>query len=389
MKNEKSYMSWNNSENNKKGSPPDMDEIIYKIKSNIIGFFKKRNASNGQDGNNRFFSKKTIKAFLSLIILASVTFYGVIGLYSVGPGEQALITRFGKFHSITNPGLHWLPYLIDSRHIVNVQQVSTTEHSGKMLTEDENIVEVQVKVQYRVNNIKDFIFNVQNPVLSLKEATESALRQVIGFSTLDHALTTGRAAVVADITKQIEIILKKYKAGLEIFDVTLQYARAPEEVRDAFEDAIKAREDYERFKHKAEAYANQIVPKAKGQAERLIQEANAYKKEIIFKAKGDTARFNQILPEYEQAENVTKTRLYIDTLENILRNSSKILLDEKNGNYSNNIIYLPIDKLISNRNTYRKNSMNVDLSHENVRPYANSNMNNYDRYYKYSNRNRN
>merc|ERR1712178_236799 len=194
----------------------------------------------------------------------------------------------------------------------------------------------------------------------------------IGFSTLDHALTTGRAAVVADITKQIEIILKKYKAGLEIFDVTLQYARAPEEVRDAFEDAIKAREDYERFKHKAEAYANQIVPKAKGQAERLIQEASAYKKEIIFKAKGDTARFNQILPEYEQAKNVTRKRLYIDTLEIILQNSSKILLDEKNGNYSNNIIYLPIDKLIKTRSGFgRNNNTNVDLSHENVRNYSN------------------
>lgn len=227
---------------------------------------------------------------------------------------------------------------------------------------------------------------MQNPVLSLKETTESALRQVIGFSTLDHALTTGRAAVVADITKQIEIILKKYKAGLEIFDVTLQYARAPDEVRDAFEDAIKAREDYERFKHKAEAYANQIVPKAKGQAERLIQEASAYKKEIIFKAKGDTARFNQILPEYEQAKNITKKRLYIDTLEIILQNSSKILLDEKNGNYSNNIIYLPIDKLINNRGGFRKSNMNVDLSHENIRNYSDKNSN-YSRYYKYKNRN--
>ena len=257
MEKGKRYMSWNESNKNKKDNGPDMDEIIYKVKSNIIGFFKNKN-SNG-DKNNNFFSTKIIKSFILFLLLIVVGAYGVIGLYSVGPGEQALITRFGKFHSITNPGLHWLPYLIDSRHIVNVQQVSTTEHSGKMLTEDENIVEVQVKVQYRVNNIKDFIFNVQNPVLSLKETTESALRQVIGFSTLDHALTTGRAAVVADITKQIEIILKKYKAGLEIFDVTLQYARAPEEVRDAFEDAIKAREDYERFKHKAEAYANQIV----------------------------------------------------------------------------------------------------------------------------------
>merc|ERR1712039_1135480 len=167
-----------------------------------------------------------------------------------------------------------------------------------------------------------------------------------------------------------EIILKKYKAGLEIFDVTLQYARAPDEVRDAFEDAIKAREDYERFKHKAEAYANQIVPKAKGQAERLIQEASAYKKEIIFKARGDTARFNQILPEYEQSEDITKKRLYIDTLEIILQNSSKILLDEKNGNYSNNIIYLPIDKLIRGKNNINRSNMNVDLSHENVRSYS-------------------
>lgn len=384
MESNKNYMSWNESDKNNKQSSPDMDEIIYKVKSSIIGFFRKRNNKN-DDKKNNFFSTKILKSLLLLIMMAVIGSYGVIGLYSVGPGEQALITRFGKFHSITNPGLHWLPYLIDSRHIVNVQQVSTTEHSGKMLTEDENIVEVQVKVQYRVNNIKDFIFNVQNPVLSLKEATESALRQVIGFSTLDHALTTGRAAVVADITKQIEIILKKYKAGLEIFDVTLQYARAPEEVRDAFEDAIKAREDYERFKHKAEAYANQIVPKAKGQAERLIQEASAYKKEIIFKARGDTARFNQILPEYEQSENVTKKRLYIDTLEIILQNSSKILLDEKNGNYSNNIIYLPIDKLIRTRSNFGRNgNMNVDLSHENVRNYSNQNGYRY-----YNNRNRN
>lgn len=385
MKNNKNYMSWNEPGNNKKNNAPDIDEIIYKIKSNIIGLFKNNN-DNGNKPKNGFFSTKIIRTLALFLLLIVIASYGAIGLYSVGPGEQALITRFGKFHSITNPGLHWLPYLIDSRHIVNVQQVSTTEHSGKMLTEDENIVEVQVKVQYRVNNIKDFIFNVQNPVLSLKETTESALRQVIGFSSLDHALTTGRAAVVADITKQIEIILKKYKAGLEIFDVTLQYARAPDEVRDAFEDAIKAREDYERFKHKAEAYANQIVPKAKGQAERLIQEASAYKKEIIFKAKGDTARFNQILPEYEQAKNITKKRLYIDTLEIILQNSSKILLDEKNGNYSNNIIYLPIDKLINNRNNFnKKGNMNVDLSHENVRSYSDGNS--YNRYYKYRNRN--
>lgn len=383
MKTNKNHMSWNDPEKKNRNSPPDMDEIIYKIKSNILGVFGRKGNSDGP--KNSLFSAKLIRILILILLFVSIAFYGFVGLYSVGPGEQALITRFGKFHSITNPGLHWLPYLIDSRHIVNVQQVSTTEHSGKMLTEDENIVEVQVKVQYRVNNIKDFIFNVQNPVLSLKETTESALRQVIGFSTLDHALTTGRAAVVADITKQIEIILKKYKAGLEIFDVTLQYARAPDEVRDAFEDAIKAREDYERFKHKAEAYANQIVPKAKGQAERLIQEASAYKKEIIFKAKGDTARFNQILPEYEQAKIITEKRLYIDTLEIILQNSSKVLLDEKNGNYSNNIIYLPIDKLIGNKNEFKRSNMNVDLSHENVRNY--SDRASAYRYYKYKNRN--
>jgi len=268
------------------------------------------------------------------------------GFFVVDPAERGVITRFGRYVCTVSPGLHWVPLLIESRTVVNEEKISNYLYEAQMLTKDANIVAVTLAVQYRIDDARDYLFHVVNPESSLKQATASALRQVVGNSTLDQILTSGRE----DVRKQVRDILiqtlQRYHAGLLITDVALQNAAPPEAVREAFDDAIKAQEDEKRFQNQAQAYANQVEPIAQGQAQRLLADAHAYQEQIVFKAKGDTAGYLALLPAYIQAPAITRERMYIDTIEGLLNTVTKVVIDTQ-GN--NNVFYLPLDKILEKR----------------------------------------
>lgn len=280
---------------------------------------------------------------LGLIVIVVLAIWVVAGFYTVQTAEQGVVLRFGKYATTTQPGLHWIPRLIDKVFLVNTQKIYTYSYDASMLTTDENIVNVAVTVFYRVNNPEKYLFRVSNPVNSLQQATASALRQVIGQTTLDNVLTVGREAVREETRVQLEKILKRYNTGIEVTQVALQQAKAPEEVKAAFDDAIKAQEDEKRYANEAQAYAMKVVPIAKGQAKRIVAEANAYKQQVVLGAQAEIASFLAILPEYKKAPQVTRERLYLSAMENVLNDSTKILVDQSK---SNNLLYLPLDKLL-------------------------------------------
>jgi membrane protease subunit HflK len=247
--------------------------------------------------------------------------------------------------------------LIESRYVVNVQQVMTYPYQAEMLTQDENIVSVDLVVQYRISNLQDYLFNVSNPHESLQQATASALRQVIGQTKLDDVLTSGREKVRQDTQMVLEKTLELYRTGLIIADVNMQPAKPPEEVTAAFDDAIKAREDEQKFKNQAVTYANRAVPVATGSASRLLAEANAYKQQVVLNAQGETIQFLALLPQYQLAPEVMRKRMYLDTLQFVLGHSSKILVDAPQ---SNNMMYLPLDKLMQKSNKSDLGNSNSD-----------------------------
>ncbi len=338
------------------GGPPDLDQVFKKLILGIKNFFGIGNNKGSSDGGGRPFgtpsSMSGMNGFqqgslVTIVVIVLVGIYILSGIYIVEPAERAVITCFGKYLRTDGPGPHWLPRVFENNEIVNVDRTETTRHSGVMLTQDENIVSVEVAVQYRINDARAYLFNVVNPENSLKQATESALRQVVGQSTLDDVLTSGRAQIATAIKDQIVSTLNLYQAGLLVLDVAMQPAKAPEEVRTAFDDVIKAREEEVRSVNQAESYANDILPKARGVAERMKKEALAYKQETQLIAEGSTKRFNLILPEFQKSPKITQTRLYLDTMQEILSKTSKILVEGGN----NNLLCLPIDKLMSGKGT--------------------------------------
>lgn len=255
-----------------------------------------------------------------------------------------MVLRFGKFDQIVKPGLNWKPTFIDEVIPVNVQAIRSLRASGLMLTKDENVLKVEMDVQYRVDDAEKYLFSVTNADDSLRQATDSALRAVIGDSTMDEALTTGRQAIRADTQEAIDKIIAKYNMGIRVVDVNFQSARPPEAVKDAFDDAIAAREDEERYVREAEAYSNDILPKAIGRAERIKNEAEGYSERVVNGALGDVAQFDKLLPEYLKEKEVTRERLYLDTMERVYSNTSKVLIDTKS---NGNLLYLPLDKMIN------------------------------------------
>jgi len=329
-------MVWKN-DNNKSG-PPNLDKILggflYKIKNMF-------NNNDSNRNNNKYSFKNIIFLFLILLIL----FYLAIGFYIVKPAEQAVITRLGKFNRVTAQGPHWIPIFLEKRQIINTEKLERSSHYGSyMLTKDENIITVEIEVQYRISDIEKYLFNLVEPDKTLKEAADSALRQVVGSSELDFIMTLGKEPVASEIHEQLQHILDSYNSGIHIAIVALKDVRIPNDVKNSFDDVIKAQEEKEQLKHQAESFANKVIPEAKGEATRILEAANAYKQEIIFVAEGDVVKFKLILPEYKLAPEITRTRLYLDTIEFILSKSTKILIDL---NKNNNILYLPLDKFIS------------------------------------------
>ena len=314
--------------------PPDLDELLRKLHRRLRGM--QGSSKHGPSG---------IVTLGSLLLILILAVWFIAGFFIVPPAENAVVLRFGKYHDTVSPGLHWIPAIIERRYSVNVEKISTFTYQAEMLTADENIVSVQIAVQYRAANIRDYLFNVVHPQGSLQQSTASALRQVIANLDLDDILTAGgaqQAALSKQIAEQLRMILAKYKTGLIITDVTLQSARPPEAVTDAFDDAIMAREDAQRFINKAIAYQEGVEPVARGKEARLKQQAEAYKERVVNQAKGETARYLALLSVYQTAPQVTRERLYLSMLESVLSKNMKILVDTK-GN--NNVLYLPLDRV--------------------------------------------
>lgn len=322
-------------------SPPDLDQVFKKFQDKLREMFggKKSGGSDfGTSGQNSGIGVSSGLLFVIVILL-----YIISGFYIVKPAEQGVITRFGKYNRTVGPGPHWYPQFIEQKDVVNTEELLSIREAGTMLTKDENLVSVEIQVQYRISDVNNFLFKVIEPEKSLKQAAESALRQAIGHNKLDFIITSGRLEIEEQTRKQIVNTLENYNSGIYIAAVNLKEAKAPEQVKAAFDDVTKAREDRERFIHEAETYYNKIVPEARGLSQQMLQEAEAYKQEIVNGAIGNTLRFNLVLPEYKKSPQITKTRLYIDAMEQVFSNTSKILVDVNSGN---NLIYLPLDKLM-------------------------------------------
>ena len=271
--------------------------------------------------------------------------WGLAGIYIVEPAEEGVVLRFGRYLETTGSGPHWAPYFVDSVEKVNVEQIRRAEIGYRsdaggqsvppeslMLTRDENIVDVQFAVLYRIKDARDYLFRVRDPDLTLRQATESAIREVVGRNIMDFVLTDGRALVAEQVRERTQEILDRYETGLLVASVNMQKAQPPDQVRDAFSDAVKAREDEERYKNEARAYAADILPRARGEANAMLERAEGYKQRVINEAQGDASRFSSVLTEYSKAPEVTRQRLYLDAMQNVLANSTKVLLDVEGGN---------------------------------------------------------
>lgn len=330
--------------NNEQG-PPDLDEVVKKLQDKFNGLF-----GGGKRGGGT--STPTAGGMgaggLGLIAALLLVVWGVSGLYTIQEGIRGVVLQFGAYKETTMPGLHWYPRFIQSVEQVNVDNVRSIElgfrgDESLMLTQDENIVDIKFAAQYQIKDARDYLFNVREPDETLRQAMETSVREIVGKSEMDFIITGGRADVVDRAQALMQTILDQYQAGLVISSLTMQDAQAPQQVQGAFADAVKAREDEVRFKNEAEAYSNDVLPNARGQAARLLEEANAYKEQVIAEAEGETARFLSVLEQYKKAPNVTRKRLYIDAIESVLSQSSKVVVDTK-GN--NNLLYLPLDKLM-------------------------------------------
>lgn len=326
---------------NQEQSPPDIEEVF----NNLL---KKLGGGNKKGGSNTSPNMPSFNLGKILPIAAVIggIIWGASGFYTIKEAERGVTLRFGEFHSIVQPGLNWKPTFIDKVIPVNVEQVRELKTQGAMLTKDENMVKVEMTVQYRVQNPEKYLFSVSNADNSLGQATDSALRYVIGHMTMNDVLTTGRAVVREDTWKALNDIIKPYDMGLEVIDVNFQSARPPEEVKDAFDDAIKAQEDEQRYIREAEAYAREKEPIARGDAQRIVEEATAYKDRVVLDAQGEVERLQRLLPEFKAAPDLLKERLYIQTMEKVMANTPKVMLDSNNGN---NLTVLPLEQLMSKK----------------------------------------
>ncbi|MBT4884761.1 MAG: FtsH protease activity modulator HflK [Legionellales bacterium] len=330
-------------------SPPDLDELLIKWRNKM---FKNspNNKKNNKDG--------AVSFGIGLVLTILFVLWVISGFFIVDPSEKAVILRLGQFNKTLDAGPHWIPRFLDVKHIVNVNKVYQFAYNAQMLTKDENIVDVELSVQYQVLDPKKYLFNVTTPIASIKEGTASALRQVVGHTTLDSILTTGRQEARDKIEQQLVSILDIYQPGLHVVDVNLQPAKPPSQVTEAFDDAIKAREDQQKYINQAKAYFEKVIPISEGKASRVLQEANAYKTKVTLDAKAEVAKFLAILKEHARSPEVTEKRLYYTTLEKVFSNTSKVMVDT---NGSNNILYLPLDKMLQGKAVKEASSLDQEI----------------------------
>jgi len=319
--------------------PPDLDEAFKKLQSQLAGIFGGGRGGGGGGGGRTGFNSGALGLLLIVIAIG----YGLFGLYQLDEQERGVVFRFGAAQTdVVLPGLHWNPPIVDVVEKVNVTRVNSIQHQALMLTKDENIVDVSLTVQYVVSDPLAFLVNVKNPRVSLDHATESALRHVVGSSVMDDVITAGRAAIAAEVQERLQTYLDNYGTGILVSKVNIDESAPPTQVRDAFNDVQKAKEDEQRVINEANAYAESIIPEARGEAQKQIEQANAYRDRVVARAEGEAQRFQKVLAEYRLAKSVTRDRLYIDAMESVLTKSNKILVDVPGGN---NIMYLPLDRL--------------------------------------------
>jgi membrane protease subunit HflK len=372
-------MAWNDSGGNSGGKrnnpwgggnkpeqgPPDLDEVVRNLQRRLSALFGGAGGPRGSGGG----PSNAARGFgIGSIVLVLLAIWAFTGLYQVDAAERGVVLRFGKHVETTQPGLRWhLPWPIETRQLVNIQSIESFTENTRMLTADENLVDINMEVQYRRASPLDYVFNVQAPDGTLREVSESAIREVIGRSKLDYVLESGRLDIVVRTKELVQRTIDAYKTGLEVTSVNLQDVKVPNEVASAQADAIRAREDRDRFSLEAQAYANDIIPRARGAAVRQVQDAQAYRARKIDEAEGEADRFTKVLAEYERAPAVTRERLYIETIEAVLASSKKVVIDTTG---SGNLLYLPIDKLIEQGRRGRVETSDVSATIEH--PASNS-----------------
>jgi modulator of FtsH protease HflK len=343
---------WGKGPGGNKGGPPDLEELWRDFNRRLAGIFGR----GGDGGNGPSLSPRQFGGGIGLLVALVVVIWLGSGIYIVEANQRGVVLQFGRFKETTEPGPHIrLPWPIQSHEVVNLTGVRTVEigyrgseknkvlKEALMLTDDENIVSVQFAVQYLLKDPKNYIFKNRHPEETVVQAAETAIREVVGKSKMDFVLFEGRDVIAASTAKLMQEILDRYETGIQIRAVTMQSVQPPEQVQAAFEDAVKASQDRDRQKNEGQAYANDVVPKARGAAARLIEEAAGYKGRVVNNAVGDASRFNQILVEYDKAPAVMRSRMYLDTMQQLYSNTSKVMVDGK-GN--NNLLYLPLDKLM-------------------------------------------
>jgi len=352
---------WGNNNNQNGGDrnpnqgPPDLEEVWRDVSRRFSSLFGRKGGGDRNDGS----SPSTPPRFgggVGLIVLVILALWLASGFYIVDANQRGVVLRFGKYLRTTEPGLQWrLPYPVETHEIVDFSGVRTVEigyrnsdknkvlNEALMLTDDENIVTMQFAVQYVLKDPQDFLFNNRAPDDNVVQAAESAIREIVGKSKMDFVLYEGREQIAANAAKLMQEILDRYNAGILISKVTMQNAQPPEQVQAAFDDAVKAGQDRERQKNEGQAYANDVIPKARGTAARLLEEANAYQGRVVATAEGDASRFNSVYTEYAKAPEVTRQRMYLDTMQQIFTNTSKVLVDTRS---NGNLLYLPLDKLM-------------------------------------------
>ncbi|WP_096086036.1 FtsH protease activity modulator HflK [Agaribacterium haliotis] len=363
-------MAWNEPGGNNKDpwgggnrgndGPPDLDEVIKNLQdkvSSIFGGGGSGSSSNGKkDGSNKF--------IIAIVFIVLGLFYIYAGASVVNEQERAVVLRLGEYQQTKGPGFRWNPPGIDEVFEVNVTKVQEWSTTQQMLTHDLNIVDISISTQYVISDARDFVLNVRDPETSLRQAANSALRHVAGSTPMHDILTEGREAVATEVAERLQAYLDNYKTGIKIETVNIENSRAPSEVQAAFDDVIKAREDEERYKNEAQAYSNGLIPEARGKAQRMIEEATAYKERVVARAEGEAQRFEYLLTEYAKSPQVTRERLYLDAVQEVMQNSSKVMVDVEGGN---NMLYLPLDKIVSSA---PKQSVTSELSSSSVSELA-------------------
>ncbi|OUR60759.1 HflK protein [Colwellia sp. 39_35_sub15_T18] len=382
-------MAWNEPGNNDKDpwknkggknqGPPDLDELLNDLGKKVSGIF---GGKGGSSGGSTPSGKSFSSLGMSLVLIIALVVYAFSGFYTIKEAEQGLVLRFGQYSGNVEPGINWKWTFIDRIIPVDIQSTRDLPASGFMLTQDENVVRVEMQIQYRVVDARNYVFSVTNADDSLSQSLDSALRYVVGHAKMDDILTSGREQIRQSVWQELEKIIEPYHLGLIIVDVNFKDARPPNEVKDAFDDAIAAQEDEVRFLREAEAYARGIEPRARGRVKRMEQEAFAYKEQTVLDAQGEVARFEKILPEYQAAPEVTRQRLYLATMEKVYSNTSKVMVDVDGGN---NMMYLPLDKIIQQQSTTNRAAAQGYSQSTQQKPAVNSSPSNSGRNDRFNN----